>query len=168
MHVTPFERVTGTHGIQSSHVGRTRASSDQAGRTGRQACCVLLCAAVCCGVLQCAAVCCSHHCLHSYPRLRSQHTPFQVRVHMSESQVISLCVSTSYPCVCVEHIPVRVCLCLCVSKSMCVRTGPVPAPPCGASPGATPGPVLVTEAIPRNPASTRHSSRIPLQEGGGL
>jgi len=53
------ERVTGTHGIQSSHVGRTRASSDQAGRAGRLACCVLQCAAVCCCVLQCAAVCCS-------------------------------------------------------------------------------------------------------------
>jgi len=28
-----------------------------------------------------------------------------------------LCVSKSYPCVCVDHIPVRVCACLCVSKS---------------------------------------------------
>ena len=106
------ERVTDTHGIQSSHVGRTRASSDQAGRAGRLACCVLQCAAVCCSVLLCAAVCCSHHCLHSYPSLRSQQTPFQVRVHMSESQVTSLCVSTSYPCVCVNHIPVCVCVCL--------------------------------------------------------
>jgi len=74
-------------------------------------CCVLQCAAVCCCVLQCAAVCCSHRCLHSYPRLLRQHTPFQVRVHMSESQVTSLCVSTSYPCVCVNHIPVCVCVC---------------------------------------------------------
>jgi len=80
-------------------------------------CSVLLCAAVCCCVLLCAAVCCSHHCLHSYPRLLRQHTPFQVRVHMSESQVTSLCVSISYPCVCVNHIPVCVCVCLCVSKS---------------------------------------------------
>ena len=50
------KRVTG--GIESSHVGWTRASSDQAGRTGGLACYVLLCAAVCCGVLQCADVCC--------------------------------------------------------------------------------------------------------------
>ena len=91
----------------------------QVGQVGRHAacCCVLQCTTVCCCVLLCAAVCCSHHCLNSYPRLRSQHTPFQVRVHMSENQVISLCVSTSYPCVCVDHIPVRVCVCLCVSKS---------------------------------------------------
>jgi len=92
---------------------------------------VLLHAAVCCCVLLCAAVCCSHHCLHSYPHLRSQHTPFQVRVHMSESQVISLCVSTSYPCGCVDHIPVRVCACLCVSKSYpCVCVDHIPVRVC--------------------------------------
>jgi len=86
----------------------------QVGQVGWHAvcCCVLLCAAVYCSVLLCAAVCCCHRCLHSYPRLCSQHTPFQVRVHMSESQVRSLCVSTSYPCVCVHHIPVCVCVCL--------------------------------------------------------
>ena len=60
--------------------------------------------AMCCCVLLCAAVCCSHHCLHSYPSLRSQHTPFQVRVHKSESQIISMCVSKPYPYVCLNHI----------------------------------------------------------------
>jgi len=38
------ERVTGTHGIDSSHVCWTRASSDQAGRAGGLAYSVLLCA----------------------------------------------------------------------------------------------------------------------------
>ena len=83
-------------------------------------CSMLLCAAVCCCVLLCAAVCCCvlQSSLFSFtvfipaPRLLRQHTPFQVRVHMSETQVTSLCVSTSYPCVCVNHIPVCVCVCL--------------------------------------------------------
>jgi hypothetical protein len=88
-------------------LGPVHVSSDQAGQAGRLPCCVL----------QCAAVCCSHHCLHSYPRLCSQQAPLQVRVHKSESQTISLCVSKSYPCVCLNHIPVWVCVCLCVSRS---------------------------------------------------
>jgi hypothetical protein len=43
---------------QWSHVGRTRARSDQTGRAGRLACCVLECAGVCWSVLECAGVCC--------------------------------------------------------------------------------------------------------------
>jgi len=83
-------------------------------------CSMLLCAAVCCCVLLRAAVCCCvlQSSLFSLTvfipalRLLRQQTPFQVRVHMSETQVTSLCVSTSYPCVCVNHIPVCVCVCL--------------------------------------------------------
>jgi len=113
--------------------GPDRASSDEVcWAMGWHAvcCCVLLCAAVCCRVLLCAAVCCCvllcaavcccvlQSSLFSFtvfipaPRLLRQQTPFQVRVHMSETQVTSLCVSTSYPCVCVNHIPVCVCVCL--------------------------------------------------------
>ena len=73
------------------------------------ACCVLLCDAVSCShhcrravvitviMLQSSLLsCCSHHCLHSYPRLLSPQTPFQ----MSDSQCIS-------PCMCL-YIPLRV------------------------------------------------------------
>ena len=65
------------------------------GQTGRHAVCyycVLLYAVVCCCVLYC-----SHHYLHSYPRLLSQQTPFQVHIHMSESQIISPCVRIYIP-----------------------------------------------------------------------
>ena len=65
------KRVTGTHGIESSRVGQTRASSDQACVSGHYlgvagcwqcvavCCSVLQCVAVCCNVVQCFAVCCS-------------------------------------------------------------------------------------------------------------
>jgi len=101
-------------------VGWTGASSHQACWASGLECCVLLCAAVSClsayCMLQCAAClllcpalcccvlqssmssCCSHHCLHSYPRLVSPQTLFQVHVHTSESQCMS-------SCVCLYHTP---------------------------------------------------------------
>jgi len=82
--------------------------------------CVLLCDAViavfiptvCCCVLQsslssfllCATVCCSHQCVHSYLRLLSQQTPFPVRVHMSGSQITSVCLY--HTSACLHHTPV--------------------------------------------------------------
>ena len=39
----------------------------------------------------------------SYPRLVNQQSPFQVRVHTSESNIIFLCVSTLHPCMSVAH-----------------------------------------------------------------